>query len=171
MTATAQCSTPAPLALLEKDGTFRKVDTRTGVKTVKIAERIYVRAYGVRVADQTHVAQLRFQIRGGGFRNAFINCDQLVWTKRSELVGTLALAGFVWRADRKETDGLVRALVNQSPKRKFVMVSTPGWYQKDYILPDEVISKTENKLLEVFLDPNTDAQLGAYLVGRGSLKL
>jgi Domain of unknown function (DUF927) len=161
MNATAKHANPAPPALLQKDGTFWKVNTKTGVK---IAERIYVRAYGIRVADQTHVAQLRFQIRGGGFRNAFINCDQLVWTKRSELTGALALAGFVWPTDRKGIDAIIMALLNQRPKRKFVMVSTPGWYENDYILPDEVISKTENKLLEVFLDPNTDAQLGAYLV-------
>jgi hypothetical protein len=170
MTTTTKNSIPAPLALLEKDGTFWEVNTKNGIKTKKIAEKIYVRAYGIRVADKTHVAQLRFKIRGGGFRSEFINCDQLVWTKRSELVSTLALAGFIWPADRKEIDAIVRALHAQKPKRQFVMVSTPGWYGEDYILPDEVISKTEKKL-EVFLDPNTDAQLGAYLVGAGSLKL
>jgi len=170
MTTTVKNSIPAPLALLEKDGTFWEVNTKNGVKTIKIAEKIYVRAYGIRVADQTHVAQLRFQIRGGGFRSQFVNCDQLVWTKRPELISTLALAGFIWPPDRKEIDAIVRALLAQKPKRQFVMVSTPGWYGEDYILPDEVISKTE-KTLEVFLDPNTDAQLGAYLVGAGSLKL
>ncbi len=170
MTTTVKNSNPAPLALLEKDGTFWEVNTKNGVKTIKIAEKLYVRAYGIRVADQTHVAQLRFQIRGGGFRSQFVNCDQLVWTKRPELISTLALAGFVWPPDRKEIDAIVRALLAQKPKRQFVMVSTPGWCAEDYILPDEVISKTE-KDLKVFLDPNTDAQVGAYLVGAGSLKL
>lgn len=168
MTTTIKNS--APPALLEKDGTFWEVNTKNGIRTKKIAEKIYVRAYGIRVADKAHVAQLRFKIRGGGFRSEFINCDQLVWTKRSELVSALALAGFVWPADRKEIDAIVRALLAQKPKRQFVIVSTPGWYGEDYILPDEVISKTE-KTLEVFLDPNTDAQLGAYLVGDGSLEL
>ena len=172
MTTTVKNSAPAPLALLEKSGTFWEVNTKNGVKTVKkqIAEKIYVQAYGIRVADKTHLARLRFRTRRGDFRSEFVNCDQLVWTKRSELVSALALAGFVWPPDGKEIDAIVRALLAQKPKRQFVMVSTPGWYGEDYILPDEVISKT-GKELEVFLDPNTDAQLGAYLIGAGSLEL
>ena len=49
------------------------------------------------------------------------------------------------------------------------MVSAPGWYNSTFVLPDQVFA-SGNKTPEIYIGPNTDAHVGAFALGEGSLK-
>ena len=49
------------------------------------------------------------------------------------------------------------------------MVSAPGWYDSAFVLPDQVFARG-NKTPEIYIDPKSDAHVGAFVLGEGSLK-
>ena len=49
------------------------------------------------------------------------------------------------------------------------MVSAPGWYEPAFVIPGKVFARGNNKP-EIYIDPNSDAHVGAFVLGEGSLK-
>ena len=49
------------------------------------------------------------------------------------------------------------------------MVSAPGWYEPAFVIPRKVFASGNNKP-EIYIDPNSDAHVGAFVLGEGSLK-
>ena len=73
------------------------------------------------------------------------------------------------RKMRTWTRLILKEVANTRPKRKFRMVNAPGWYDSAFVIPGQVFA-SGNKKPEIYIDPKTDAHVGAFVLGEGSLK-
>ena len=64
---------------------------------------------------------------------------------------------------------ILERVANTRPKQEFRMVSATGWYDSVFVLPDKVFARG-NKTPEIYIDPKSDAHVGAFVLGEGSLK-
>ena len=64
---------------------------------------------------------------------------------------------------------LLDQVANSMPKERFRMVSAPGWYDSAFVIPRQVFARGNNEP-EIYVDPDSDGHLGAFVLGEGSLK-
>ena len=64
---------------------------------------------------------------------------------------------------------LLDQIANSMPKERFRMVSAPGWYDSAFVIPRQVFARGNNEP-EIYVDPNSDGHVGAFVLGEGSLK-
>ena len=95
--------------------------------------------------------------------------SNLLPKNRHEIKNRLADLGYEWPEDDALARMILKEVANTRPKREFQMVSAPGWHGAAVVRPGQVYAR-ENPKPEIYIDPNTDAHLGAYLLGEGSLK-
>jgi uncharacterized protein (DUF927 family) len=154
---------------LTKRGAFLINTGPTGdVSRTKIAEPVRVRAIG-EDEDGVTIAQIRFRTRCGA-RQEFFPFSTLLPENSSEIKNKLADRGYEWPRDAKLSSDILAAL-NKSPlKREFIAVRAPGWYGPAYVIPGQAFGAGASKP-EVFInDRDSDAHVGAFVVGRGSLR-
>jgi putative DNA primase/helicase len=64
---------------------------------------------------------------------------------------------------------ILKEVSTSRPERQFRMVGAPGWYDLAFVIPGHVFAPG-NKKSEIYIDPKSDAHLGAFALGGGSLK-
>ena len=80
---------------------------------------------------------------------------------------TVAMSG---REMLELSSEILCALDKSSPRRKYRAVRAPGWYGSVYLIPGQAFVAGDSNL-EVFInDRDSDAHVGAFVVGQGSLK-
>jgi len=105
----------------------------------------------------------------GDYRSEFFAMSTLLPKNRDEIKNKLADLGYEWPEDGDLTSSILKKIANTRPKREFRMVSAPGWYEPAYVIPGKVFARGNNKP-EIYIDPNSDAHVGAFVLGEGSLK-
>jgi hypothetical protein len=158
-----------PTIELTKRGVFLLSTISVGeVKREKIAKSIRLRAIGER-EDGVTLAQIRFRTRHGDNRLEYFPWSALLPENRTTIKVKLADRGYEWPRDAKLSSAIMGALENSLPKRKFQMVRAPGWYGSVFAIPGQVFGPADNEA-EVYIDPESDAHVGAFVFGEGSLK-
>jgi hypothetical protein len=139
------------------------------VKREKIAKSIRLRAIGER-EDGVTVAQIQFRTRRGDKRFEFFPWSALLPERNINTIKfKLADRGYEWPQDAELSSAIMGALENSLPKRKFQMVRAPGWYGSVFAIPGQGFGPADNEV-EVYIDPESDAHVGAFVLGEGSLK-
>ena len=164
-----QPTQPKTTIELTKHGRFQISTTPAGdTERKKIAAPIRLRAIGKGV-DGATFAQIRFRTMHGDYRSEFFARSKLLPKNRHEIKNKLADLGYEWPEDEDLTRSILEKVANTRPKREFRMVSAPGWYDPTFVIPGQVFARG-NKKPEIYIDPNTDAHVGAFVLGEGSLK-
>ena len=135
----------------------------------KIAGPIRLRAIGKRESDGATFAQIRFRTMHGDYRSEFFAMSNLLPKNRDEIKNKLADLGYEWPEDDDFVCMILKEVATTRPEREFRMVSAPGWYDSAFVIPDQVFARG-NKKPEIHIDPNSDAHVGAFVLGEGSLK-
>ena len=105
----------------------------------------------------------------GDYRSEFFAMSKLLPKNRHEIKNKLADLGYEWPENEGLSGEILDEVANTRPEREFRMVSAPGWYDSTFVLPDKVFARGNNTP-EIYIDPNTDAHVGAFILGEGSLK-
>ena len=154
---------------LARNGVFQIVRTRERkIERKRIARSIRVRAIG-KTEDGVTVAQIRFRTRHGNSIRECFPCSNLLPENRSAIKNRLADLGYEWPSDGTLSQAILDALEQSRPKRTFLLVRAPGWYGSAFAIPGQAFSPGEDGT-EVYIDPNSDAHVGAFIRGEGSLK-
>ncbi len=155
---------------LRARGVFQNYKTPFGgAERKKIAKLIRLRAIGKRESDGATFAQLRFRTIHGDTRTEFVEFSNLLPTNRYEIKNKLADLGYEWPEDEALTRMILKEVSTSRPERQFRMVGAPGWYDLAFVIPGQVFAPG-NKKPEIYIDPRSDAHLGAFGLGEGSLK-
>jgi uncharacterized protein (DUF927 family) len=155
---------------LTKRGVFRiKVGPAGDIEKEKIAGPIRLRAIGENEDGDT-LAQICFRTRHGAHRMEFFPSSTLLPENRNTIKFKLADRGYEWPRDVQLSSEILDALNKSSPKREFFAVRAPGWYDSVYVIPGQTFRASDSNL-EVFINNrDSDAHVGAFIVGQGSLK-
>jgi uncharacterized protein (DUF927 family) len=157
-----------PTIELSNRGVFLLSKTPAGdVKREKIARSIRLRAIGKR-EDGVTLAQIRFRTTHGESRSEFFPWSALLPENRNTIKFDLADLGYEWPRDAKLSSAIMEALDKSVPKRKFQTVRAPGWYGSVFAIPGQAFGPADNDV-EVYIDPESDAHVGAFVLGEGSL--
>ncbi len=135
----------------------------------KIARSIRLRAIGKREADGVTFAQIRFRTMHGDYRSEFFAMSNLLPRNRHEIKSKLADLGYEWPEDEALAQRILKELANARPEREFRIVGAPGWCDSVFVIPGRVFAPGD-KRAEIYIDPNSDAHLAAFVLGEGSLK-
>jgi hypothetical protein len=155
---------------LTKRGVFQISTTPTGdMERKKIAKLIRLRAIGKRESDGGTFAQLRFRTIHGDTRTEFVEFSYLLPENSLKIKNMLADLGYEWPEDEALAGMILKEVATTRPKRQFRMVSAPGWYEPAFVIPGQIFVPG-NKKPEIYIDPKSDAHLGAFVLGEGSLK-
>jgi hypothetical protein len=149
----------------KRDGVFLTV----GDKCIRVADPIRVRSIGTRLADKVTLFEIKFETIDGDTRSEtfpFSYLHRERWDKIKVRVGD---QGYVWPEDRHVSDEILRQLAAERPKRRFVQVSAPGWYQPAFVLPGKVYGPPGSGT-DYRIDPDSDAHVGAFACGKGSVE-
>jgi hypothetical protein len=153
---------------LTKRGVFQISRTPFGgTERKKIAKLIRLRAIGKRESDGGTFAQLRFRTIHEDTRTEFVEFSNLLPTNRHEIKNKLADLGYEWPEDEALTRMILKEVSTTRPERQFRMVGAPGWYDLAFVIPGQVFAPG-NKKPEIYIDPKSDAHLGAFVLGEGS---
>jgi uncharacterized protein (DUF927 family) len=151
-------------------GVFQNYTTPFGgTERKKIAKLIRLRAIGKRESDGVTFAQLRFRTIHGDTRTEFVEFSNLLPDNWGQIKNKLADLGYRWPKDEGLSGMILKEIAANLPERQFRMVSAPGWYGSAFVTPGHVFAPG-NKKPEVYIDPKSDAHLGAFVLGEGSLK-
>jgi hypothetical protein len=151
-------------------GVFQISTTPTGdMERKKIAKLIRLRAIGKRESDGGTFAQLRFRTIHGDKRTEFVEFSNLLLDNWPKIKNKLADLGYDWPEDEALAGMILKEVAVTRPERQFRMVSAPGWYEPAFVIPGQVF-EPGNKKPEIYIDPESDAHLGAFVLGEGSLK-
>ncbi len=153
-----------PLVELTREGVFQ-----INAAQRKVAKVISVRAIGIRETDQVTIAQIRFRTMHGQWRSEYFPMSVLLPDRRREIKTRLADMGYEWPEDDRVSNAILKVLAKQRPERKFLMVRAPGWYGARFVLPDRIFAPPGDRT-EILIDPQTDAHIGAFRLGEGSLE-
>jgi uncharacterized protein (DUF927 family) len=155
---------------LTSGGVFQ-ISTTPGGDTErrKIARLIRLRAIGKRDSDGGTFAQLRFRTIHGDTRTEFVEFSNLLPENWQLIKNRLANLGYRWPKDEVLAQKLLDQIANGMPKERFRMVGAPGWYDSAFVIPNQVFARGDNEP-EIYVDPNGDGHLGAFVLGEGSLK-
>jgi uncharacterized protein (DUF927 family) len=141
-----------------------------GTERKKIARLIRLRAIGQRNGDGVTFAQIRFRTMHKEYRSELFPRSKFLLRNRHEIKSRLADLGYEWPENESLSGEILDELAKVRPEREFRMVSAPGWYDSAFALPDQVFFARGNKTPEIYIDPNSDARVGAFVLGEGSLK-
>jgi putative DNA primase/helicase len=150
---------------LKRSGVWR-VD---GQHSEKVAEPIRVRALGTRVVKgkEVHCRELRFKTRNGVYRKEIL--DESEFLGNSDLVGTLADAGYIWPQEQQLRKAIIAKLQKSRPTLSFRAVEESGWHGNDFLLPGRRWRAPGSERI-VILDPQAANDLAPFILGPGSLK-
>ena len=155
---------------LTAQGVFQISSTPAGgTERTKIARPIRLRAIGRRESDGVTFAQIRFRTMHKEYRSELFPRSKFLLRNRHEIKSRLADLGYEWPENESLSGEILDELAKARPEREFRMVSAPGWYDSTFVLPDKVFV-SGNKTPEIYIDPNSDAHVGAFVLGEGSLK-
>jgi hypothetical protein len=152
-------------------GVFSTGNTSEGDKRVRVADPIKVRSIGTRLADKMILVEIKFKTIDGDVRSEMFPFSYLQPERWREIKTRVGDKGYKWPEHRDLSNEIFRQLAADQPKRRFFLVSTPGWYESEFVLPDEVFTsrKSESKT-DYRIDPDSHAHVGAFKRGKGSLK-
>ena len=154
---------------LAANGVFQiRITTAGDAERKRIAKPIRLRAIGERENGVT-VAQIRFRTRHGHNLREFFSWSDLLSENRKTIKNRLADLGYEWPSDGTLSQAILDALEQSRPKRTFLLVRAPGWYGSAFAIPGQAFAPGEDGT-EVYIDPNSDAHVGAFIRGEGSLK-
>jgi putative DNA primase/helicase len=156
-----------PKVKLRKQGVFAR-SSRSVSKWTIVAPRIQLFARGQRLSDGSYLAQFRFKEMNGAIKDVFFDWSFTLAQRKRELKATLATAGYEWPRDGRLSESIWAALVDSRPKRKFSLVSAPGWYDDAFVLPDKFF-RPNKSTPRVRIDPNSPEHVGSFTLGEGSL--
>jgi uncharacterized protein (DUF927 family) len=149
----------------KRDGVF----STAGDECRRVADPIKVRSIGTRLADKVTLVEIKFKTIDGDARSEtfpFSYLHRERWDKIKVRVGD---QGYVWPEDRKVSNEILRQLAAEQPKCRFCQVSAPGWYQSEFVLPGRIFSPPGSGT-DYRIDPDSDAYIGAFVCGKGSLE-
>jgi Domain of unknown function (DUF927) len=149
----------------QPDGVF----LTAGDKCTRVADPIKVRSIGTRLADKVTLVEIKFKTIVGDARSEtfpFSYLHRERWDKIKVRVGD---QGYVWPEDRNVSNEILRQLAAEQPKRRFFLVSAPGWYEAEFVVPGKVFSPPGCGT-DYRIDPDSDAHIGAFVCGKGSLE-
>jgi uncharacterized protein (DUF927 family) len=147
----------------------------------KIASPIRLRAIGKRDSDEVTMAQIRFRTMHGDCRSEFFRMSDLLEKNRGEIQNKLADLGYEWPENENLSRMILREIAKMRPPRQFRMIRAPGWYDSMLVIPGPgargnkaaisgtVFARGSDKP-EFYFDPDSDAHLGAFVLGEGSLR-
>jgi uncharacterized protein (DUF927 family) len=153
---------------LKSDGVFLKKTTASGTETTRVADPIKVRAFGTRWSDKATLVEIRFKTIHGDYRSEIFEFSYLQPERWRELKIRVGDPGYRWPADRLVSTEILRQLAAADPTGRFCVVSAPGWYDSEFVLPAEVFSPL-GRGTDFRIDQGSDAHIGAFLC-KGSLK-
>ena len=134
----------------------------------RIAKPIRLRAIGER-EDGVTIAQIEFRTRHGRNLREFFTWSALLPENRRTIKNALADLGYEWPGDQNLSNAILDALEQSRPKRTFRLVRAPGWHGAVYAIPGQAFAPGPNEI-EIYIDPKSDAHVGAFVLGDGSLK-
>ena len=131
----------------------------------KIANRIEFIARGTVRPTGTAMHLLRFYDCDDQTQEIWINADQCLDHNLKKLADALANRGFDWPTGYPPRD-LLRLVFANSPSRRVILVSAPGWYDGVYVTKARAFGsgKAELQLLET-----SEAKVADLDLGSGSL--
>jgi putative DNA primase/helicase len=154
---------------LNRHGVFLITNTSKGqIQRKRFARSIRLRAFG-RAEDGVTVAQVRFRTRHGQSLRQSFPGSSLLPENTKIIKNALADLGYEWPSDEELCKAIFDALRESRPKRTFHLVRAPGWYGSVFAIPGQAFEPGGNHT-EVHLDPKSDAHVGAFVAGEGSLK-
>jgi uncharacterized protein DUF927 len=154
---------------LTRKGVYHLKNDDRRVVRVKVAAPIRLMAIGVREADNVTVAQIRFRTMHGNSLSEWFEWSKLLPSNREQIIAGLADRGYEWPDDQNLSKAILRSLAKVRPKRRIRIVQAPGWHEPVFVRPHQVFAPS-GSTIEMTIDPNTSAHLGAYVVGEGSLQ-
>jgi hypothetical protein len=152
-----------------RDGVFMTERRSNGDKCAKVADPIRVRSIGTRLADRVTLFEIKFKTIHGDYRSEMFPFSYLQRERWGEIKVRVGDQGYQWPEDRNVSNELLRQLAARQPKRRFSLVSAPGWYQSEFVLPGKVFSPAERKT-DYRIDPDSDAHIGLFVCGKVSLE-
>ena len=136
---------------------------------VRVAEPIKIKAIGKRQADKKTLVEIEFKTVDGECCSKSLEFSYLQPERRREIKIRLGDEGYRWPQDSHISNEIVKQLAATVPKRRFILVSAPGWYELEFVLPDRVFSPV-GRGTDYRIDPDSGSHLGAFQCGSGSLK-
>ena len=134
-----------------------------------VAEPIKFRSIGIRQSDMTTFVEIKFKTYRGDYLSEMLEFSYLQPERRRDIKIRIGDKGYRWPQDSHVSNEIIKHLASKEPKRRFVLVSAPGWYESEFVLPDRVFSPPGRRT-DFRIDPAADGHLGAFLCGSGSLK-
>jgi hypothetical protein len=149
------------------DGVFLAEKSSESNKRARVADPIRVRSIGTRLADKVTLFEIKFETIDGDTRSETFPFSYLHRERWDKI--KVRDQGYVWPEDRNVSNEILRQLAAEQPKRRFVQVSAPGWYQPAFVLPGKVFGP-QGSGTDYRIDPDSDAHIGAFVCGNGSLE-
>jgi uncharacterized protein (DUF927 family) len=115
------------------------------------------------------LVEIEFKTVDGEYRSKMFEFFYLQPERRREIKIQLGDEGYRWPQDTHFSNEIVKQLAATDPKRRFILVSAPGWYKSEFVLPDKVFSPL-GRGTDFRIDPDADGHLGAFVCGDGSLE-
>ena len=113
--------------------------------------------------------EIRFKTIHGDRQSKTFLFSYLQRKRWGDLQIRLGDQGYNWPENQKVTNEILRQLAAEEPKRRFVQVSAPGWYQPAFVLPGKVYGPPGSGT-DYRIDPDSDAHVGAFACGKGSVE-
>jgi hypothetical protein len=152
-----------------RGGVFLTEETSNGDKAIRAADPIRVRSIGTRLADNVTLVEIRFKTIDGAHRSEMFPFSFLHRERWDKIKVRVADQGYKWPEDQKVSNEILRQLAAEQPKRRLLLVSTPGWHGSEFVLLDQVFSPPGSKT-DYRIDPDSHAHIGAFMCEEGSLK-
>jgi hypothetical protein len=151
------------------DGVFLTERTSDGENRTRVADPIRVRSIGTRLTDKVTLVEIRFKTMHGDYRSEMFEFSCLQRKRWDKIMVRVGDQGYRWPEDQNVSNELLAQLAAKQPKRRFFLVSAPGWHQAEFVLPGKVFSPPGSKT-DYRIDPDSDAHIGAFVCGKGSLE-
>jgi Domain of unknown function (DUF927) len=151
------------------DGVFMTKNTEDGGRSTRVADPIEIRSIGTRQSDQTTFVEIRFKTIRGDYLTEILEFSYLQPERRRDIKIRVGDKGYRWPQDSHVSNEIVKHLASKEPKQRFILVSAPGWYESQFVLPDKVFSPPGRRT-DFRIDPDAGAHVGAFVSGPGSLK-
>jgi hypothetical protein len=116
-----------------RDGVFLTERNLHGDNCRRVADPIRVRSIGTRLADKVTVFELKFKTIHGYYGSELFSFSCLQCERWKEIKVRVGDQGYEWPEDRNVANEILRQLAAKRPKRRFFLVSAPGWYQSEFV--------------------------------------
>src|SRR5271163_4664955 len=118
------------------NGVFSTEEGASGNKCTRVADPIRVRSIGTRLSDKVTLVEIKFKTIHGDYRSEMFEFSYLQPERRAEIKVRLGDQGYVWPENRAVSGEILKQLAGARPKRRFSLVSAPGWYGSEFVLPN-----------------------------------